>query len=144
MVMEFTCLGAIMKQVLLKEIFSIFSLEVSRKETDYQSVDAIIEYFRQCVEQHPAARYIGVFDHYEHTRSLPDGQIGDSIHAAKNIIFCFGLTLPEPQVMAVRPRSIGVVETHVGFVISFMEAPMPIANRVMETWTKALRKEDIS
>ncbi len=133
-----------MKQFLLKEKFPIFSLELSHAETEFQSVDAMIGYFRQCVEEHPVARYISVFDHVEHTRSLPDGQIDSSIRAAKNIIFCFGLTLPEPQAMAVRPRSIGVVETQEGFVISFMEAPMPIANRAMEKWTKTLQKKEIT
>lgn len=129
-----------MKQLLLKEKFPIFCLEVNRGEIDFDSVDAIIDYYRQCVERHPSAKFIAVFDHYQHTRSLPEGQVAEDILAAKNIIFCFGLTLPEPQAMAVRPRSIGVVETPESFVISFMEAPMPVANRAMETWTKALRK----
>ena len=42
--------------------------------------------------------------------------------------------------LAVRPRSIGVAETTRGFVISFMEAPMPIANAAMEDWAEGLRK----
>ncbi len=133
-----------MKQFLLQEKFPIFSLHLGREETDYASVDAIVEYFHHQVESHPAARFIAVFDHYEHTHSLDHGQVGEGIKAAKNIIFCFGLSLPEPQVLAVRPRSIGVAETDDGFVISFMEAPMPIANRAMETWTKALKRRETS
>jgi hypothetical protein len=40
--------------------------------------------------------------------------------------------------MAVRPRSNGVVEQTDRFVISFLEAPMPLANNVMEAWVKAI------
>lgn len=36
------------------------------------------------------------FDHYAHTRSLPEGEFAEGIHAAKHIIFCFGLKLPNP------------------------------------------------
>ena len=82
-----------------------------------------------------------IFDHYAHTCQLPDGHVGEGIRAAKNVIFCFGLALPSPEVLAVRPRSIGVAETDHGFVISFMEAPMPIANAAMEDWANGLREE---
>jgi hypothetical protein len=49
--------------------------------------------------------------------------------------------LPNPQVLALRPRSIGVAETDRGFVITFMEAPMPVANAAMEDWTLGLRRK---
>jgi hypothetical protein len=58
---------------------------------------------------------------------------------AKNIVFCFGFTIPNPQVLGLRPRSIGVAETDDTFVVSFMEAPMPVANVAMETWAMAIR-----
>jgi hypothetical protein len=54
-------------------------------------------------------------------------------------VFCFGITLPHPQALALRPRSIGVAETTKGFVVTFMEAPMPIANAAMEDWANGLR-----
>lgn len=41
--------------------------------------------------------------------------------------------------MAVRPRSIGVVDLGDRFVVTFMEAPMPPANEAMEAWAKSLR-----
>lgn len=128
-----------MKQSLLLERYPIFSLELEREETSHRSVDAICDYFRRCIEGHRCAVFIAEFDHYAHTRSLPEGQIGDEIRAAKNLVFCFGITLPDPQVMAVRPSSIGVVETDKGFFITFMEAPMPVANAAIEDWAKALR-----
>jgi len=128
-----------MKQSLLEEKYPVFTLEFDHKETDFQSVDAIIDYLRERIEAHPFARFIAVFDHYAHTRSLQDGQIGAGILAAKNIVFCFGITLPEPQALALRPRSIGVAETRNGFVITFMEAPMPVANIAMEEWARSVR-----
>jgi hypothetical protein len=42
----------------------------------------------------------------------------------------------------VRPSSIGVAETEKGFFVTFMEAPMPVANAVIEDWTKALRDRE--
>jgi hypothetical protein len=128
-----------MKQSLMEEKYPVFTLEIERGETDFRSVDEIISYLKERIEAHPFARFIAVFDHYAHTRSLQDGQIGEGILDAKNIVFCFGITLPEPQALALRPRSIGVAETRNGFVISFMEAPMPVANIAMEEWAKSMR-----
>ncbi len=133
-----------MKQSLLQEKYPVFTLEVERDETDFESVDAIVAYLKDRIEGHKVARFIAVFDHFAHTQSLPEGQIGEGILAAKNIVFCFGLTLPEPRVLAVRPRSIGVAETEAGFVITFMEAPMPVANKAMEEWAKAIRKLEVA
>lgn len=131
-----------MKQSLQQEKYPVFTLEIDREETDFKSVDGIIDYLREHIEAHPFARFIAVFDHYAHTRSLPDGQIDEGILAAKNIIFCIGLTLPEPKALALRPRSIGVAETPTGFVLTFMEAPMPVANVAMEEWAKAVRNRE--
>ena len=70
--------------------------------------------------------------------SLSEGKVAEGILAAKNIICCFGKVLPKPEVLAVRPRSIGVAEYKDRFVISFMEAPNPDANKAMESWVKGL------
>ncbi len=121
------------------EKYPVYSLQVEKTETGKQSVEEIIEYFRQRIDEHPVARFIAVFDHYSHTRALDDGFIDDEILDARDIIFCFGLAIPAPEVMAVRPRSIGVVERENDFVISFMEAPMPMANSAMESWARGLK-----
>ncbi len=128
-----------MKLALLQEKYPIFVMELGRDETSLSSVDAICSYFQARIEAHRCARFIAMFDHYAHTRGLPEGCIGAGIHAAKNVIFCFGIALPDPRMLAVRPRSIGVAETDTGFLITFMEAPMPIANAAMEDWAKGLR-----
>lgn len=127
-----------MKQTLSQASYSTFSLEIGTGETRYRSVDEIIAYFRQCIEEHRTARFIAEFDHYAHTRALPEGQIGEDILAAKLLIFCFGISLQDPAMLAIRPRSIGVAQTRKGFFITFLEAPMPVANAAMEDWAKGL------
>lgn len=49
------------------------------------------------------------------------------------------VALPGPEALALRPRSIGVAELADKFVISFLEAPMPVANTAMEQWAHDLR-----
>jgi len=127
------------KQSLLREKYPIYCLELERVDTRCRNVDEIMDYLKGCVAAHASACFIADFDHYAHTRSLPHGQIGEGILAARNLIFCFGITLPDPHVLAVRPCSIGVAETTEGFLITFMEAPMPVANTAMEEWAKGLR-----
>jgi len=131
-----------MKQTLFNERYPLFVLRFDRNETRYQSVDEICNYFRGCIESHRCGQFIAVFDHYAHTCSLPDGAVETDIRAAKNVLFCFGLTLPSPEILGLRPRSIGVAELEHQFVISFMEAPMPLANAAMEDWALGLRQNE--
>lgn len=131
-----------MKQTLFNERYPLFVLRFDRNETRYQSVDEICNYFRGCIEAHRCGQFIAVFDHYAHTCSLPDGAVETDIRAAKNVLFCFGLTLPSPEILGLRPRSIGVAELEHQFVISFMEAPMPLANAAMEDWALGLRQNE--
>ncbi len=131
-----------MKQFLLQEKYPLFTLEVEKRETSLTNVDQIISLLKRHIDEHPVASFIAVFDHYRHTQSLESGQIGEGILDAKNIVFCFGITLPNPQAMAVRPRSIGVVELEKLFVVTFMEAPMPLANVAMEAWAKSVRNKE--
>lgn len=128
-----------MKQTLLQEKYPIYCLEIDRAETSFRNLNEIVDYLRSCIAAHDSACFIADFDHYAHTRSLPQGQIGEGILGARNLVFCFGIALPDPHVLAVRPRSIGVAETTEGYLITFMEAPMPVANTAMEEWAKGLR-----
>jgi hypothetical protein len=129
-----------MKQTILQEKYPVYVLELAKSETDFATVDAIVTQFKSNIEAHKVAQFITIFDHYAHTASLPEGSIAPGILAAKNIVFCFGLALPNAEVLAVRPRSIGVVEFEDRFVITFLEAPMPLANTAMEGWALALRR----
>ena len=99
---------------------------------------AFLSYLKEQIEAHPIAVYIGDFDHYSHTSSLEEGKISDEIEDAKNIICCFGKLLPKAEVLAVRPRSIGVAQMADRFVVSFLEAPNPDANATMEKWVKGI------
>ena len=125
-----------MKQITVMEKYPVFTIEIAKNETTYKSVDEILSYLKEQIELHPIAIYIGEFDHYTHTKNLEVGEIAKEIKDAKNIICCFGKMLPKPEVLAVRPRSIGVVEMTESFVISFLEAPNPDANAAMEKWAK--------
>jgi hypothetical protein len=127
-----------MKQTLLQEKYPVYTLEISKSETKHKNCDEIIAFLKSRVDEHKIACYIAEFDHYAHTTALEEGEIAEGIIAAKNIVFCFGIKLPKAEMMAVRPRSIGVVEYDDRFVVSFLEAPMPMANQAMESWAKAL------
>ena len=127
-----------LKQTLLEEKIPVYQLEIERSECRFASVDAIAAHLKEQIEANEIARFIAIFDHYAHTKSLPLGQMAKNIRAAVNVVFCFGLTLPEPVQLANRPRSIGVCEIDDRFVISFMEAPMPVANAVIEAWARSL------
>ena len=127
-----------MKQTLLQEKYPIFVAEIGKNETIYRSVDELVAYYQARIAENPKVQFIGVFDHYAHTRKI-EGPIVEGMTAAVDIIFCFGFAIPTPQMLAVRPRSIGIADMGDKFVISFLEAPMQPANQAMEAWTIALR-----
>jgi len=120
------------------EKYPVYTIEIDKNETIYMSVDEILAYLKNKIETHPIAAYIGEFDHYAHTACLTEGKISDDIQNAKNIICCFGKVLPKPEMLAVRPRSIGVAEMVDSFVVSFLEAPNTDANAAMESWVKGI------
>ena len=127
-----------MKQKIFKEKYHIFEIEYKKSEIKYTSVDEIISALQIKIDKHPVISFIAIFDQYNHTTSLKEGEINPNIKAAKNIIFCFGKELPTPEVLAVRPRSIGVCELEDSFVVNFLEAPNDTANKTMEDFVKSL------
>ncbi|HHL45884.1 MAG TPA: hypothetical protein ENJ24_04905 [Gammaproteobacteria bacterium] len=120
------------------ETYPVFSLSLERPETRFKTVDEITGYLIEKIEADKIAHLISVFDPYSYISSLEQGYIGDDILATRSIVFCFGITLPSPEVMAERPRSIGICELHNGFFITFMEVPMPVANTTIEGWVRSL------
>ncbi len=128
-----------MKETILMDKYPVSELEVTKEKSKYSSVNEILEYLKEQIERHPVATYIATFDHYTHTKSLgKNGEIDSDILDAKNIIFCFGKQLPKPQLLAIRPRSIGVVEMKDKFLINFMDAPNPQAQEAMISWIKSI------
>jgi hypothetical protein len=128
-----------MKQTLLQEKYPVYVAEIGKQETACKNVNDVVAYLRDRIAENPKVQFIGVFDHYAHTKNI-GGEINPDIKAAVDVIFCFGRMLPNPPVRAVRPRSIGVADLGDRFVVSFMEAPMKPANDAMEAWVKGLRK----
>lgn len=114
-------------------------VNILKSETTCTSVDDIIGFFRDKVEADLNASFISEFDHYAHTKSLAEGEVAEGIHAAKHLVFCFGIKLPNPLAMAVRPRSIGVCEMDDCFAVSFLEAPNPVMHQVMLGWVAELQ-----
>ncbi len=127
-----------MEKLMFKEKYPIFRIEIEKSKSGFKRADDLLETLKKSIEEHPVAVYIGVFDHYAHTSSLSEGEIGEGIAEAKNIIFCFGKELLVPEVLAVRPRSIGICDLDDRFVVTFMEAPNPQANEAMKGWVEAL------
>ncbi len=127
-----------MKQMVLNEKYPVFVLDILKTETTYTNVTDILRFFKTKIEQHPVCKYIGEFDHFEHTKAI-NGEINPEIKDCQLIMFCFGNKLPNGKITAARPRSISVTEYEDKFEISFLEAPALIANEVMEGWVKDLK-----
>ena len=97
-----------------------------------------LDFFKSKIEEHPVVRYIGEFNHFEHTKSI-EGEIAEDIQDCQLIMFCFGKKIPNGRITAARPRSISVTQYTDRFEISFLEAPAEIANETMEGWVKELK-----
>ncbi|MCJ7766027.1 MAG: hypothetical protein MUP09_08825 [Thiovulaceae bacterium] len=128
-----------MKQMQFKNEYPIYTMTLAKNETSLKTVGDMLELLRSKIEMHPISTYIGLFDHYAHTSSLEEGEIESDIFDAKNILFCFGKELLLPEVLALKPRSIGIAERKDDFVLSFLKAPNPAANETMILWCKSLR-----
>jgi len=129
-----------LQQIVFQDKFPVRLREYNKSELRFSALDEICQYFRAKIEKHPFACYINTFDHYSHTTGLSHGIVDPSIIGAKNVIFCFGKKLDSPKVLSVRPRSIGICETESQFVISFLEAPSPVATEMMEQWVCEITK----
>ena len=129
-----------MKKTIFMDKYPVFTLELEKSEVKQTKVKEIIEYFQNKIETHPIAKFIAVFDHYTHTKSL-DGDINPEILDAQNIIFCFGPAIPNTKILAARPRSIGVAELKDKFIVEFIEAPKEQITDIMENWAKDLKQE---
>jgi hypothetical protein len=127
-----------MKKTIFMEKYPVYSLEILKDETSYKKVDDIINNIKQKIDNHKIAKFIAIFDHYEHTSNL-GGEINPNIKDAKNLIFCFGPAIPNTKILAARPRSIGVCEMKDSFIIEFLEAPKEQLNGLMEDWAKAIK-----
>jgi len=129
-----------MNKTVLAEKYLVNTQEITKSKTTYTSVTEIENFIKKALEKHPVATYIATFDHHAHTSSL-NGMIPGDILAAKNLICCFGMAIPNAVFMAIKPMSIALVETTDSFVLSFMEAPAPSAQQAMEEWVMAIENK---
>ncbi len=127
-----------MTKSILMDKYPIFSLEIKKSDTVYKNVDEIILYLKKLVDAHSVAKYIAIFNHYEHTTSIEGHEINSDINDAKNLIFCFGKQLPTSKILAVRPRSIGVSELHDSFHIDFLEVPNTQLQKTVQEWVESI------
>jgi len=119
---------------LFKDKFPIYTHSIT---TD-KSMDELVAYFQDKIENHPIAVFITVFDHYAHTSAKAEAVIAENIEDVKNVVFCFGKEIPNAKVPAVRPRSIAITKTTEGYTVAFMEAPNEQLTEVMKSWVEAL------
>ena len=130
-----------MKKKQFKDIYPIYTTTLPKSDTLFTSVDTILESIKEKIEAHPIAAYIAIFDSHKHTSSLEMGVVSPEIKAAKNILCCFGKELKNPEILSVRPRSIGVADMGDCFHISFLQAPNEAANDAMIAWVTSLKKD---
>lgn len=124
-----------MEFISFKDTYPVYVREIP--EGNY-SIDSIIEILKNNIKQHPFAEFIAVFDHYALTTKIEGHVLSEDILGAKDLIFCFGKELPVPEMLAIRPRSIGIAKIKNGFTISFMQAPNEKATQSMIEWVDAL------
>ena len=127
-----------MKKINYKDMYPVYVKEIALEETKINNVGEICRFFVDKINAHPFANYIGIFDHYAHTKNIEGGEIAENILEAKDFLFCFGKKLLDSKVLAVRPRSIGICKTNSHFVISFLEPPNPALIETMTSWINDL------
>lgn len=128
-----------MTSMTIKDTYPIQAITITKDEAKFKNTSEIISYLEERVKSHPVATYIATFDHYNHTKNLPEHSMNEEIIDVKLVVFCFGKELPIPEMAAIRPRSIAVVEKEGEFVLSFMDAPNPQAHDTMIEWVKGVR-----
>ena len=127
-----------MEKINYKDIYPVYVKEILKDELKINSVNEICHFFIDKINAHSFAKNLGVFDHYAHTKEIEGGEMAENIKDAQNVLFCFGKKLPDPKMLSVRPRSIGICETDTHFVISFIEAPNPALTEIMVLWVKEM------
>jgi hypothetical protein len=123
---------------MFKEKYPVFATEFNKSDVKFNTTSEIAEFIKSCIEKHQIAKFMTIFDNYEHTNSI-GGEIDPDITSAKNIVFCFGRAIPATTVVALRPRAISVCEVGDKFILEYMEAPNEDANTTMQSWIDSLK-----
>jgi hypothetical protein len=128
-----------MKRSILLDIHPMYSVEFLKNEMKYTTIEEIVEHFKKEIEENPEGGFITLFDHYAHTKKM-GGEILDTIVNAQNLLFCFGHTIKNIEILAFRPKSIAICELKDSFVFEFLETPRPEVNQWITSWIEALKK----
>lgn len=75
-----------MTKTVFMDKYPIYMLSLQKSEITYTNVAQIIAYFQAKIEAHPIAKFIAVFDHYMHTKSL-NGDIMEGLKTLKTLFF---------------------------------------------------------
>jgi hypothetical protein len=116
--------------------FPIFERKILKNETSHKSAKEIIAFLKSKMAANPVVIVIGEFDHAAHTAKV--GQMNPLMKDVQQIIFCFGPAIPNDDIVAVRPRAIGVIEYDEYFIVNFGEAPAPMPNDAMTNWVEQI------
>jgi len=125
-----------MKQKLAFGKFPIFERKIQKSETSHKNAKEIIAYLKSKMSENPVVIHIGDFDHAAHTKNV--GQMNPAMIDVQQTIFCFGPAIPNDDIVAVRPRAIGVIEYEDYFIVNFGEAPSPMPNQAMIAWVESI------
>ena len=128
-----------MTRSILLDTHPMYAISILKSEMTLNTIPEIIDYFKAKIEENPEAVFITVFDHYAHTQEL-NGEIMEGLINAQNLIFCFGHTIKNIDILAFRPKSIAIAETEESFTFEFLETPRPEVNAWMTSWIKGLVK----
>jgi hypothetical protein len=126
-----------MERVIFNEKYPIWKEEIIKEKLN-KTLDEIVDYFINRIKENPKVKFIWVFDHYEHTKSIW-WEISSDIKWAKIINFCFWKELVNPLWLGVRPRGIWIIELNDKFVITFLEAPSEKWTETMKKWVEELK-----
>jgi len=128
-----------MTRSILLDTHPMYAISILKSEMTLNTIPEIIDYFKAKIEENPEAVFITVFDHYAHTQEL-NGEIMEGLINAQNLIFCFGHTIKNIDILAFRPKSIAIAETEESFTFEFLETPRREVNAWMTSWIKGLVK----
>jgi len=110
---------------------------ISKQELN-KDIDTIINHLKDKIINHKVATYIGLFDHYQHTKQL-NWEILPEIKNVKILIFCFWKSITNYEVLTGRPRNLVIIETNDKFIFRWLKAPQEEANQEITNWIKSLK-----
>jgi len=127
-----------MTRSILLDTHPMYAIKFLKNEMKFSDITQIVNHFKEKIKENPEGVFITLFDHYSHTKSL-NGTILEGVVDARNLLFCFGHTIKNIEILAFRPKSIVICELKDSFVFEFLETPRPEVNAWIQSWIKDLK-----